>query len=257
MAGRLITLVAALLLGALALAGCAEKVEHQWGTWQLVSGKDANGELTPVPGHPVALEVRQGSFGGNAGCNGFGSDELSTSSGVWLPGEISMTAMGCEVPGVMELEEAFLAALADATSWRASEDELVLTGTEVELRFERAGGPEPAIAQGAWVLVLGESDRGALTLLESSPVTLEIGEDGTVRGTAACNGYSATLSISGSTWSFEEIGATEMWCEPPEVMALESAYLESLATVDAAQLSQDSLTLTGPGGVLLRFERES
>ncbi|MBO0920172.1 META domain-containing protein [Cellulomonas sp. zg-ZUI222] len=100
---------------------------------------------------------------------------------------------------------------------------------------------------GAWALTSGEVDGAALTVTGGAPVTLLV-EDGRVSGTSGCNTYTGAVDTTDG-WSVGDVGLTRMACEPA-VMALETAYLDALARVDAAELTDDGLELTGPDVVL-------
>jgi len=110
-------------------------------------------------------------------------------------------------------------------------------------------GVDP-LAAGNWMLTSATVADQPADLLDSHPVTLTI--DGTtVGGTAACNGYSGALATGDTI--FDGFAVTEMACEPPAAMDLETLYLDALITVSAATLEGDTLVLTGDG-VELRFE---
>ncbi|HLF61640.1 MAG TPA: META domain-containing protein [Acidimicrobiia bacterium] len=98
----------------------------------------------------------------------------------------------------------------------------------------------------AWVLESGTLDGAAVPIVDGSPITLTFEEDA-IAGTAACNSYFGSYTISGSEISFSGIGSTMMACSPDEVMESESKYLQALALVDAFTATEDSLTLTGNG----------
>jgi heat shock protein HslJ len=101
-----------------------------------------------------------------------------------------------------------------------------------------------------WILTLGTVDGTELGLLASHPITLERSSEG-VNGTAACNGYFGTI-VDGAVL-FEGFGVTEMACDPPESMELESAYLIALGRVTTAVTDAGALVLSG-SGVELRFD---
>jgi heat shock protein HslJ len=101
-----------------------------------------------------------------------------------------------------------------------------------------------------WELVSGTVDGAPVPLVAGSPITLTISED-TATGTAACNGYGATVSTSGADITFAGLGATEMACSPDEVMESEQRYLESLPRVESWASTEGNLTLTGDGVELL------
>lgn len=108
-------------------------------------------------------------------------------------------------------------------------------------------GPD---VSGEWQLRAGTADGADLPQPPGSTATLELATDG-ARGTAFCNSWFAEVRQDGESLSFDDIGRTEMGCEP-DVMAAESAYLSALAVVDTAAVDGGELVLTG-GGVELRF----
>lgn len=125
------------------------------------------------------------------------------------------------------------------------------------------GGQDEAL-DGHWVLAEGAGPDGTVELdvgLEQPvPVTLRIDGDAWT-GSAACNSYSGIVAVEdGAITNDLAFTVTEMACEPPALMTVESAYLAALAVVDEADLTTaddaaDALTLTGPDA-LLRFTRE-
>ncbi|MCC2336256.1 META domain-containing protein [Cellulomonas wangsupingiae] len=98
-------------------------------------------------------------------------------------------------------------------------------------------------ADGAWTLQSGDVDGTALTLVESAPVTLLL-EEGRASGSAACNTYTTSVDTSDG-WRIEPAGVTRMACAQ-DLMTLESTYLDALARVDAAEVTDGTLELTGP-----------
>jgi heat shock protein HslJ len=103
----------------------------------------------------------------------------------------------------------------------------------------------------AWELGSGMVDGVEVALVAGFPITLTITDD-TAVGTAACNGYGAEVSMSGTEIAFSEMFWTEMACAPDEVMESEAQYIEALPRVSAFSGTDQRLTLTG-GGVELDF----
>ncbi len=97
-----------------------------------------------------------------------------------------------------------------------------------------------------WELKSGTVDGEDLIPVDDHPITLTITGD-TASGTAACNGYFGTVSISGTEISFSGLGATEMACSPEQVMVAEQRYLDALPRVRAFSSTEGLLTLTGEG----------
>ena len=105
---------------------------------------------------------------------------------------------------------------------------------------------EPAMSDPigtTWRLESGTSDGEPILILGSHPITLSFTEDG-AGGTAACNGYGGSYSISGDTITFSELFQTEMACFPEETMESEQRFLEALARVETISLTEERLTLS-------------
>jgi heat shock protein HslJ len=103
----------------------------------------------------------------------------------------------------------------------------------------------------AWELESGALDGSPIPILGSHPITLSFTEDG-AGGTAACNGYGGSYSISGNELTLSEVFQTEMACMPEETMESEQKYLEALGRVAKFTMTEVTLTLVGEG-VELRY----
>lgn len=101
-------------------------------------------------------------------------------------------------------------------------------------------------AEGAWQLESGTGIRE----VSGYRITLTLAGS-QVGGTAACNGYGGTITISGEAVTIGELSWTEMACEPA-VMDAEQAFLSALTAVNTMARDGDRLVLTGPG-TELRF----
>jgi len=124
-------------------------------------------------------------------------------------------------------------------SWFA----LVLLG----LIVTACGDPaEPRSVEGAWQLESGTLDGEPIPMVDGHPITLTI-EGDTVGGTAACNSYGGSYTLSAGEITFSTVFQTEMACFPEETMASESAYLEALTRATSVTATDDHLTLTSEG----------
>ena len=97
------------------------------GSWDLTWYKNQNNALaTVIEGSQITLEVNEdGSLSGSAGCNNYNSTYTQEQDQISL-GPIATTKMFCEEPeGIMEQEADFLAALADASAFVISDEELL------------------------------------------------------------------------------------------------------------------------------------
>lgn len=108
---------------------------------------------------------------------------------------------------------------------------------------------------GDWIAVDGVVDGASVTLLAAGPITIEIGDGGTVRGRAACNSYEGGADFGpDNVLSFGDLAITEMGCVDAAVMELERTYADSLAGLDRWMLDGETLVLSGAGAEW-RFER--
>ncbi len=111
-------------------------------------------------------------------------------------------------------------------------------------------GDAPGV-NGDWVLVSATVDGETLALNDRYRVTMTI--DGSeINGRAACNGYGGSVSIQDGTFFLGEVFLTAMGCEP-EVMVIESMFMQGLSNVTSATRSGDTALLTGDG-VDYKFE---
>ncbi|TQN41412.1 heat shock protein HslJ [Blastococcus colisei] len=106
--------------------------------------------------------------------------------------------------------------------------------------------------EGRWQFSGGTADGAALPQPSGARATLDL-DGGEAGGVSFCNHYFSSYRISGTSFSVDGLGGTEMGCEP-DVMAAERVYLAALGTVDTAVTDGEALVLTGDG-VELRFTR--
>jgi heat shock protein HslJ len=98
---------------------------------------------------------------------------------------------------------------------------------------------------GSWQMTSGTVDGEEIPILDDHPITLTFAGN-EMNGTAACNGYSGTFDISGTSIDIGDLSMTEMGCFPQEIMEAEAMFADAITRVD--QVSLDGrLTLTGDG----------
>ena len=109
------TLIPLLLLAALTLSACASGNSLADTTWELVSYGDATNPTTAAPGVDTSLTFnKDGSLGGNMGCNGFGGD-YSVRDNVVTFKNIFSTMMACEEPRMSQETATFSIMNGDVT----------------------------------------------------------------------------------------------------------------------------------------------
>lgn len=99
---------------------------------------------------------------------------------------------------------------------------------------------------GQWELERGTLDAAEFPLVDGYRVTFEVGDDGSISGTAACNGYGGNARIDGARLDVEEWFITEKGCEPA-VMESEQAFLTVLQRSLTLVRDAEVLTMTGDG----------
>lgn len=99
--------------------------------------------------------------------------------------------------------------------------------------------------QGSWQLTSGIVDGEEIAMIDGHPITITFEED-RVGGTAACNSYGGTFSLSGSDITISDLSMTDMGCFPEELMQTEAVYLEALTRIGRVALDGE-LTLSGDG----------
>ena len=137
------TLTIALTAFAVLLVGCgpspANSSSLQGTRWVLI----ALGGEPPLTGTAPSAEFSADQISGSAGCNTFFGTYAVSGSEISIS-DVANTEMWCIEPeGVMNQEQAFLAALASVASYRLAREQLeLLDGTGgVNLIFE----PQPAV----------------------------------------------------------------------------------------------------------------
>jgi len=239
---------ALLLAGLLVLAGCsggaAPAAPEVLGEWELVSGSAAGGPLPRPAGMPATLSFEGAQLGGVSFCNHY-------SGGYRLDGDaltvepLGGTEMGCD-PEVMAAEAAFLGALAAADHAAVEGVELVLTGADVALRFQR---PAPVVdrelAGTRWVLdTLVEGETAASVLAEP---TLQLAPDGTAAGSTGCRPFRGTWHVSGDVLALPDLTRDDIGC--PADLGRQDEHV--LAVLDAGPrfaIAGDRLTLSAADG---------
>ena len=242
------------LLGALALAACGTQAGAGGGTadvegeWHLTSGTADGAELPAPPGTQATLHLAGEEARGTAFCNSWFATARLDGSALALEG-IGQTEMGCP-PEVMAAESAYLAALGGVRTVAARDDELVLTGDGVELRFSRvAPVPDSPLAGTRWVLDTLVDGGTASSVLDDAQ--LDLAPDGTATASTGCRTIGGTWRTDGDSLVLDA-AYDAFGCLPPADRQDEHV-LGVFAARPLAEIDGDRLTLTAADGRALGY----
>ncbi len=115
---------------------------------------------------------------------------------------------------------------------------------------EAARETAPALVGRAWRLI-DFTGQNLAPLARTQPVTLRF-EDTKLTGQAPCNQIGANYTLVGKTLTIGPVTATKKGCL--DVLNLEAAYFEALATVNRAEIVDGLLRLHGRDVVLTYME---
>lgn len=106
--------------------------------------------------------------------------------------------------------------------------------------------------------VWGLTELAGNSLVADTGISAQFTSDGQVSGSAGCNQYAGTYTVSGDTIEISSPLSSTMMACPPEIMVQETAYLKALENARTYTVSRDQLTMTGPeGNDLLTYQSQS
>lgn len=107
---------------------------------------------------------------------------------------------------------------------------------------------EAPTLEGTWNLDSYVNSAGTLVdVLPNTQVTLTF-QGGSVGGSAGCNSYGGTCTLSGSALTVGPLAVTEMYCTDPGVMEQEGDYLAALNSVVRYRIEGRTLVLINADG---------
>lgn len=120
---------------------------------------------------------------------------------------------------------------------------------------ETGAGSEVPLDGSLWTLTgYVNTGREIVSPLPGSEITLEFKEQG-VSGNAGCNGYFGSYTLDGAKIAIGPVGATEVFCEPVELMEQESAYLAALQSAATYHIDGSRMEIrNATGAPLVTFQ---
>ncbi|MCB8942712.1 MAG: META domain-containing protein [Ardenticatenaceae bacterium] len=217
-------------------------LEQLMGTdWNLIEWEG----MTILPNAIPTIAFDENGLRGTTGCNSYFGSFALEGTAVTI-GEVGMTEMWCE--GVMDQEQAFLAALQTAESLTLEGDTLTLHTAEGALTFQPP--TEATLTDTQWVLGgIADGDAVVNTWIDSD-ITAEF-KDGTMGGSSGCNSYSVSYETDGSTLTLGQAVGTLMACAEEERSQRETEFLTALANIAQYEIQRNTLTLMDADGNLV------
>ena len=201
-----------------------------------------------------------GRITGSDGCNHYAAGYEMNGTTITI-GQAMSTLMYCTGGGVMEQAAAYHGLLARAASVSSVNERLTFADAQgvTILSFARIVPPAPEPLVGTpWTLDSLYTADAVSSVIAGTTVTAVFGEDGRVTGSAGCNNYFGSYTLSGSSLSIGPLGSTKMNCPGQGIMLQESTYLASLGRTAGFTISGNRLSLADmQGATLLTFTKES
>jgi heat shock protein HslJ len=176
------------------------------GAWILVDGRGPDGPIKITDDYSVTLNLDGKTAGGIAACNHYGGD-ARIDGRTFDATAFSMTEMGC-ADDAMIAEARYIKALDAATTITRDGSVLSLRGPDVDLRFEFVPPPPTAdLVDTDWQLqslLVGRGSDG--TASSTTPATLHLSSDGTLKGTTGCRAFTGTWQESQGGISLTRFG---------------------------------------------------
>jgi heat shock protein HslJ len=219
------------------------------GTWLLLMGS-VDGRQVPIPEKTRTTIAFVGDeFGGQAACNTYGG-HMQPVGNLLTIGQIEQTLMACAGER-LDSERTFMTGLRRVTAIWFDGDELVLTGTRIQMRFTRLPEVQPdAFVDRQWVLDEIIRD-GHAEDPAGLPATLLIGSDGSFSGSTGCRTFRGMWLVSADQIRVTAIDLFGEQC-PQFLQSLEDQVVgvigAAMPTVD-----DDELTLRAVSGEVLIY----
>jgi heat shock protein HslJ len=229
--------------------------------WTLTDYVSNGTSLQPLNGTTVTMVFSDaGKITGSAGCNHYFASYEMKGTAIAI-GQAGSTEMYCSAPGVMEQESVYLVLLSKTASVTAGNTSLTFADAKGNtiLSFARIVPPAPSPLVGTtWNLDSFYTADAVSSVIAGTTITAVFDKDGSVTGSAGCNRYFASYTVTGTSMSIGSAGSTKMYCTSPGVGQQESTYLASLGRAATFVITGDRLVLADPkGATLLSFTKES
>lgn len=212
---------------------------------------------TLVEGATATLRFEGSRASGTDGCNRYATSYTADGGKLTFGAAGAATMMAC-APAVMEQARAFTSSLGKTSSHRIEAGQLQLLGPDGAVVASFA--PQSlALAGTSWRVTGYNNGRQAVvSVLAGTELSMAFAADGRVSGSAGCNNFMGTYSVSGSTLKLGPAATTRKMCAQTGVMEQEQQFLKALESVATIRQEGDRAELrTADGALALHLLRDA
>ncbi len=241
------------LAGALTLTACgrgaviAASPEGEW-TLQTLNGAPL------LAASAINATFEDGKITGYSGCNSYGGAYTVKGDGLQL-GEIAITEMACLEDGVMEQEQAYMAALSNVAKFRLDNDRLELLDASgatllVYARVEPFTGDPAALVGTEWQLLTFDGSPLDETLLFTLAFT-----ENRYSGLAGCRHFEGDYQAGDGEIAFPMMTMVEETCPNADdaYWGLEGRFTDALSWARHWRIVKNRLEIRTSRGEVLVF----
>jgi len=193
-------------------------------TWLLTNARLSGAYAAIPPEVTATLILDGGQAGGSGGCNQWSAPYVLDGDQLTF-GVVTSTLMLCAGAGGT-VETFYFADLGSVASWAIEGATLTLSADDGQPVLAFAALAAPSLV-GSWTVTSYADGSGALVSVDDGSVAV-VFEASSVSGTAGCNGFRGTWSLTGDTLAISPLMSTKMACDPAELMAREAAVMADL-----------------------------
>ena len=189
----------------------------------------------------ASITFENGKASGSTGCNRFTASYSGSGSELTF-GPIATTLMAC-VGANQAAEREFTQALEQVRTVEVTNGTLVLSDADGKelLRLTEAS------PTGDWTVTSFLQANAVTGPIAGTKITANFDDQGNLTGSAGCNDYHGSYTLTRNRLQISTLGATTKHCaEPKGVMEQEQQYLTVLPKTASYELQGENLTLLTP-----------
>jgi heat shock protein HslJ len=201
------------------------------------------------------VEIKEGQLFAQL-CNRLRGPVMLGKEGQFKAGPVVSTKMMCPQ---MAYESAFLKALENANSYKATATEWVLMKEDTILAVLKKAPDTTLLDKKTFAVMALHDSAGTIDLRATKAfISFDLGEN-RISGKGGCNNYFGSLNLQfdnarHGSMQFSKIGSTMMAC--PQYMDLEQKFYQLLEQVDKFEIKGNQLRLMKAGTLLIELENQ-